>query len=73
MKGRVAIGYRLFNDIIYGKVLEKQGVFNDYACMTNKCSEFIFKSFGTVVTAFAIRKDNFRKLLESEPVGPNFS
>ena len=43
MKGKVGVGYRLFNTVFLGMVLNQRNVINDYALIQNKVSEFIYK------------------------------
>jgi len=67
-KGSVGIGYRLFNEIFYGKqiVMSKKKksaiVINDYSCLYNKCSEFLYQPIDTV-EAMAMRKENFNEVM----------
>lgn len=44
-EGSVRVGYRLFNETHYGKMLEKKAVVNDYSCAFDKCSEFLYTAF----------------------------
>jgi len=66
MKGAVAIGYRLFDEIFYGKKFivandhkrankKKLSVLNDYSCLFNKCSEFLYLPIDNV-EGLAMRK-----------------
>ena len=43
MKGKVGVGYRLFNEVFLGMALKDQHVINDYAIIQEKVSEFIYK------------------------------
>ena len=53
------MGYRLFNDTFYAKVLRgNQIVVGDFATLNNKVSEFLYKSH-TMILGFAIKKDSF--------------
>ena len=40
MKGKVGVGYRLFNEIFLGMALRERMLFNAYALLQNKDSEF---------------------------------
>jgi len=73
MKGAVAIGYRLFDEIFYGKKFivkndkkrankKRLGVVNDYSCLENKCSEFLYLPIDNV-EGLAMRKNNFQQLM----------
>lgn len=71
MKGAVGVGYRLFNEIFYGKKLimtnKKAGgkpltVINDYSSLLNKCSEFLYKPIDSV-EALAMRKQKFNIIM----------
>ena len=44
-EGSVRVGYRLFNETYYGKMLERKAVVNDYSCAFDKCSEFLYTAF----------------------------
>ena len=69
MKGAVGVGYRLFNEIFYGKKIlipkvdrvlniRQLKVINDYSCMTGKSSEFLYRALETT-EALAIRRPEF--------------
>jgi len=55
LSGRVAIGYRMFNEVFYGKIIEHKSVINDYACIYNKVGEFLYTAVETV-EGFGFRK-----------------
>jgi len=38
-------------------------VINDYSCLYNKCSEFLYKPIDTV-EALAMRKENFNEVMQ---------
>ena len=63
--GFVGIGYRLFNEVFFGwsigttKQTTPMAIINDYSCLHNKSSEFLYKPID-VVEAFAIRREKFR-------------
>lgn len=69
MSGAVGVGYRLFSEIFYGTQLFMKNkrvfsVINDYQCLENKCSEFLYKAIDNV-EALAIRKPNYNDVMES--------
>ena len=43
MKGKVGVGYRIFNKIFYGMALQPRHAVNDYAMLRNKVSEFLYQ------------------------------
>jgi len=67
--GAVGVGYRLFDEIFYGMsiVMSKTkkiiSPINDYSCLSNKCSEFLYKPI-EYVEALAMRKVNFNILMK---------
>ena len=67
-RGQVAIGYRLFNETFYGKRMRLQdgrngtSTINDYSCLYNKCSEFLYRPIDQV-HAFATRIDNYSRVM----------
>jgi hypothetical protein len=70
IKGSIGVGYRLFNEIFYGirivmnsnkKVISP---INDYSCINNKGSEFLYTPIEDCV-AYGIRKEYFNELLEN--------
>ena len=67
-KGLVAMGYRLFNELLFGlsigsnKRSKNMAVINDFSCLHNKSSEFLCKPIN-VVDAFAIRRERFAKIM----------
>jgi hypothetical protein len=72
-KGSVGVGYRLFNEIFYGIqiTMNKQrkviSVINDYSCLYNKCSEFLYQPIDQA-DAFAIRRGNYEEVMQ-ESIG----
>lgn len=70
--GAVGVGYRLFNEIFYGmsiimsKTKKIISPINDYSCLSNKSSEFLYKPI-EYVEALAMRKYNFNCLMQ-DPV-----
>lgn len=80
MKGACAVGYRLFEEIFYGQKMimknmimnkkhKKLGksftVINDYSCIYNKCSEFLYTPIKKV-EALGIDKHSFINVLNTE-------
>lgn len=69
ISGAMGVGYRLFNEIFYGVQIvmnnNKKTIcpINDYSCIMNRVSEFLYKPID-MVEALAVRKDNFKELLE---------
>lgn len=69
MNGIVGIGYRLFNEVFYGKslIMNKQkrtiAPINDYSCIFNKSSEFLYQPVEKT-EALAIRREDFFNLME---------
>lgn len=59
MKGKVGVGYRIFNDLIMGKVLKERSTVNDYAIICNKVSEFLYQPILEIVDGFAIKRGVF--------------
>mmetsp|Transcript_37524 Transcript_37524/g.57481 ORF Transcript_37524/g.57481 Transcript_37524/m.57481 type:complete len:550 (+) Transcript_37524:1340-2989(+) len=68
MKGSTGVGYRLFNEIFYGKqlIMTKNqkilSVINDYSSLYNKCSEFLYTPIDKV-EALAMRKENYNEVM----------
>ena len=63
------MGYRLFEEIFYGMRIvmsrEKRvntGI-NDYSCLHNKCSEFLYMPV-EYTEALAMRRENFSETME---------
>ena len=62
--GAVCVGYRLFDEIFYGmRVVMNQekkiiSAINDYSCLHNKCSEFLYMPV-EFTEALAMRRENF--------------
>lgn len=64
MYGKVGVGYRLFNDVIMGHVMNERTVVNDYAIIKNKVSEFLYQPIIENVDGYAIKRSVFQQLLE---------
>lgn len=63
MNGKVGVGYRLFNDVIMGKVLKERHSINDYAIICNKVSEFLYRPIIENVEGYAICRQAFLKII----------
>lgn len=59
MKGRVGVGYKLFNDDYMGIILKPGHVVNDYAILQGKVSEFSYQAILETVEGLAIRREAF--------------
>jgi len=44
MKGKVIVGYRLFNESFFVKLIKERAVVGDFSLIYNKVSEFLYKS-----------------------------
>jgi hypothetical protein len=68
-KGAVGIGYRLFNEVFFGmQILMSKSkkiisVINDYSCLNNKCSEFLYQPIDHV-EGFGMRRENFNRVMK---------
>ena len=71
--GAVGVGYRLFNEIFYGlKIMlnvDSKNIsgINDYSCLHNKCSEFLYIPIDHV-EALAMRKENFDRVMKENSI-----
>lgn len=74
LNGAVGVGYRLFDEFFFGKTIliskgprvlgqKKLNVINDYSCITNKGSEFLYRAIETT-EAFAMRRPQFLEQME---------
>ena len=66
MKGKVGVGYRLFNEIFLGMALKERQVINEYAIMQNKVSEFLYQPIIENVEAVSLRRSAFRKIIDDD-------
>lgn len=64
MKGKVGVGYRLFNEIFLGMALSVRHVVNDYAMLTGKVSEYLYMPIIEHVNGLVLRRKSFVKLYE---------
>lgn len=61
--GSVLVGYRLFRETFWAKLLQRRAIIGAFPCMTNKVSEFMYKPV-EVIHGFAIKKENFNGILQ---------
>lgn len=70
MNGNIGVGYRLFNDVFYGMsiVMSKTkrviSPINDYSCISNKSSEFLYTPIEKA-EALAIRREDFNTMINA--------
>lgn len=64
LKGKVGVGYRLFNEVFMGLALKERQVVNDYAIIHNKVSEFLYQPLIDDVEGLIIDRSNMLKILE---------
>ena len=64
MNGRIIVGYRLFKEVFYAKIVSKSGIIGDFGCLNNKVSEFLYKASENV-TGFAMKKQNFSSIMRT--------
>lgn len=64
LKGRVGVGYRLFNEVFMGLALKERQVVNDYAIIHNKVSEFLYQPLIDDVEGLIIDRSNMLKILQ---------
>lgn len=64
MKGKVGVGYRLFNTIHYGRILTTKNVVNDYAMLRDKVSEFTYIPIIDRAEGLCMRRENWMELFE---------
>ena len=63
--GTVLVGYRLFKESYWAKLLKNRAIIGAFPCMINKVSEFLYKPM-ELVQGFAIKKENFRDVLRDK-------
>ena len=61
-KGSIVVGYRLFNEKYYSKVMKNRAIINDFSVINNKVSEFLYEAIDKV-QGFGIKKENFLKII----------
>ena len=70
LRGTVAVGYSIFNEIFYGtqiimtKAKKRVVPINDYSCIYNKVSEFLYKPID-YVEALSMRREHFDSLMNN--------
>lgn len=73
MKGRVGVGYRLFNELFLGQALHPKNVINDYAMIRERVSEFSYIPIIDNVEGLAMRKHDFKHLFMKSFWRQNFA
>lgn len=63
MKGKVGVGYRLFNEVFMGLAMKERQVINDYAIIHNKVSEFLYQPIVENVDGLSIDRSKFLEIL----------
>jgi hypothetical protein len=66
IKGKVGVGYRLFNEVFLGMALSTRSTINDYAMMTSKVSEFLYMPIIEHVDGLILRRNVFLKLFDEK-------
>lgn len=64
MKGKVGVGYRLFNEVFMGLALKERQVVNDYAIIHNKVSEFLYQPIIESAEGLALKRSTFIEILK---------
>lgn len=64
-KGSILVGYRLFKEGFWAKLLKNRAIVGAFPCMTNKVSEFMYKPM-EIIQGFAIKKHNFNEILQNK-------
>lgn len=59
IRGKVGVGYRLFNEIFLGTALSVRQVINDYAMLTGKVSEYLYMPIIEHVNGLVLRRKAF--------------
>lgn len=65
-KGKVGIGYRIFNEVFLGVALKERKMMNDYAMIHNKVSEFLYKPVSENIEGLALRRETFNALISEK-------
>ena len=66
IKGKIGIGYRIFNDVFLGVALTERQMMNNYAMIHNKVSEFLYKPVSENIEGLALRRETFNNLIEED-------
>ena len=64
MKGKVGVGYRLFNEVFLGLAMKERQVVNDYAIIHNKVSEFLYQPLIENVEGLTIERSKMLNILQ---------
>ena len=64
-KGFILVGYRMFNETFYAKILKQRTQIGGYYCLYNKVSEFLYKA-ADKIQGFSIKKENFVQCMQSK-------
>ena len=64
LKGKVGVGYRLFNEVFLGMALATRSTINDYAMITSKVSEYLYMPIIEHVDGLILRRNVFVRLFE---------
>lgn len=62
MKGKVGVGYTLYNELFFGLALYPKNIINDYAMIRERVSEFAYLPIIDHVEGLAMRKHDFKHL-----------
>jgi hypothetical protein len=65
MKGCMSVGYRLFNDVFFAKILKESDRFGDYDCAMQRVSEFLYKANNNS-HGFSMKRMPFIDLISSK-------
>ena len=64
MKGKVGVGYRLFNSVHYGRIITTKNTVNDYAMLRDRMSEFIYRPIIESVEGLCMRRENWSTIFK---------
>ena len=62
MKGRVNIGYRLFNNEYFAKNIKCGEIVGSFDCISQKVSEFLYAPGSTNTSGFVCKREDFLKI-----------
>jgi hypothetical protein len=63
--GAVAVGYRQFNEVYFGKSLKSSMIVGDFDCIHGKVSEFLYRSI-VQTRGFAMKKNTFNEIVDEK-------
>lgn len=66
MKGRVNIGYRLFNNEFYAKNVKSGEIVGSFDCISQKVSEFLYAPGSNNTSGFVCKREAFLKLTKGQ-------